>query len=155
MSADRRRGCGSGSTPGGEDGGEGGAVTVWLLGLAVAVLFLGGLSVDLWRVAAERRELAGVVDGAAVAGASVIDEAAFRSSGRVRLDVQGAADAACTYLRVHADPPAGCGGVEATPAAVRVEAERHVPLTLLRALAPGLEPIRLRVSATVEPRSSP
>lgn len=151
MTGHRRPAPRTGSTAGGEDG----TVTIWLLGLAVAVLFLGGLSVDLWRVVAERRELAGIVDGAAVAGASVIDEAAFRSSGQVLLDVHGAVDAACTYLRIHADPPAGCGGVDATPNAVRVEAQRHVPLTLLRALSPGLEPIRLRVSATVEPRPSP
>lgn len=133
---------------------EAGSVTIWMLGLAVAVLFLGGVAVDLWRVAAERRELAGVVDGAAIAGASAIDERRFRATGEVELDVVAAGTAACTYLRVHTDPPVRCGGVAATPTAIRVEAERAVDLTLLRALTPGSGPVRLRVSATVEPRPS-
>lgn len=135
--------------------GEAGSVTIWMLGLAVAVLFLGGIAVDLWRVAAERRELAGVVDGAAIAGASAIDERSFRTTGAVQLDVVAAGGAACTYLRTHTDPPLGCRGVAATPTAIRVEAERAVDLTLLRVLTPGSGPVRLRVSAVVEPRPSP
>lgn len=134
---------------------EGGSVTIWMLGLAVAVLFLGGVAIDLWRIAAERRELAGVVDGAAIAGASAIDERSFRVAGAVQLDVVAAGGAACTYLLTHADPPLGCDGVAATPTAIRVEAERAVDLTLLRVLAPGSGPVRLRVSAVVEPRPSP
>ena len=133
---------------------EAGSITIWLLGLAVGVLFVGGISLDLWRIAAERRALAGVVDGAAVAGASVIDEAAFREHGDVRLDPVGAAAAACTYLRHHAQPASGCGGVRASTFAVRVEVERAVGFTLLRTLLPDLDPVRLRVSATVEPRPS-
>lgn len=133
---------------------EAGSITIWLLGLAVGVLFVGGIGLDLWRIAAERRVLAGVVDGAAVAGASVIDEAAFREHGQVRLDPAGASAAACAYLRYHARPASGCGGVSASSSAVRVEAERAVGFTLLRTLLPDLEPVRLRVSATVEPRPS-
>lgn len=133
---------------------EAGSVTIWMLGLAVAVLFLGGVAIELWRVAAERRELAGVVDGAAIVGASAIDEWSFRTTGEVALDVTAAGAAACTYLRMHTEPPVGCGGVAATPVAIRVEAERAVDLTLLRVLAPGSGPVRLRVSATVEPHPS-
>lgn len=133
---------------------EAGSVTIWMLGLAVAVLLLGGIAVDLWRIAAERRELAGVVDGAAIAGASAIDQRSFRTTGRVELDVAAAGAAACSYLRMHTDPPLGCGGVGATPTVVRVEAERAVDIMLLRVLAPGAGPVRLRVSATVEPRPS-
>ena len=39
---------------------ERGSITFWVLGLAVATLFIGGLSVDLWRVMSDRRELAAV-----------------------------------------------------------------------------------------------
>lgn len=133
---------------------ESGSITLWLLGLAVAVLFVGGIGLDLWRIAAERRELAGVVDGAALVGASVLDETAFRATGAVQLDPDGATAAACSYLRRHARPPASCDGVEATSALVRVEAQRDVRFTLLRTLLPELEPVRLRVSSTVEPRPS-
>lgn len=132
---------------------EEGSITIWMLGLAVSVLFLGGIAVDLWRVAAERRELAGVVDGAAIGAASAIDEAAFRTSGEVRLDVGDARRVACDYLRAHGGLP--CSGIAATHQGVRVEADRTVELTLLRILAPGADPVRLRVSASVEPRPAP
>ncbi len=56
-----------------------GTVTLYVLGLCVAVLFLGGLSVDLWRVVAVRRDLATMADGAAAAAADGIDEASLRA----------------------------------------------------------------------------
>src|SRR6266540_1415895 len=37
---------------------ERGQVTVWMLGLAVMLLFLGGLSLDLWRAFTQRQNLA-------------------------------------------------------------------------------------------------
>jgi hypothetical protein len=64
---------------------ERGTVTLWVLGLCVAVLFLGGLSLDLWRAVGDRRELAGMADAAASAGANGLDENALRA-GRLRLD---------------------------------------------------------------------
>ena len=64
---------------------QGGTVTLWVLGLCVAVMFLGGLSVDLWRVVAVRRDLATMADGAAAAAADGVDEASLRA-GTARLD---------------------------------------------------------------------
>ncbi len=135
-------------------GSQSGSVTFWMLGLAVIVLALGGLSLDLWRVFLERRELAGVVDSAAIAGASAIDENAFRGSGEVRVDPGQAVRAACTYLRAHSDPPASCAGIRVSPTGVEVTASRHVELTLLNLLLPRLErePLPIRASARVEPR---
>ncbi len=136
-------------------GGESGSVTFWMLGLALVVLALGGLSLDLWRVFLERRELAGVVDSAAVAGASAIDETAFRTRGEVRLDPNKAVRAACTYLRAHSDPPASCSAIRASHLGIEVTASRQVELTLLNLLLPRLqrEPLPIRASARVEPRS--
>lgn len=141
----------------GRFGGESGSVTFWMLGLALIVLALGGLSLDVWRVFLERRDLAGIVDAAAIAGASAIDEAAFRRVGEVRIDPTEAARTACAYLRMHSERPISCAGIHADPVGVEVMASREVELTLLNLLLPRVErePLAIRVSARVEPRSAP
>ncbi len=71
---------------------ERGSATMWMIGLSMLLLVLGGLSMDLWRVLAERRLLASVADSAAVAAASALDLAVYRDGespgggGQVRLD---------------------------------------------------------------------
>ena len=65
--------------------GEHGMITLWVLGLAVAVLFLGGIGLDFWRAIAVRREVSVMADAAATAGANGIDESALRG-GRLELD---------------------------------------------------------------------
>ena len=62
-----------------------GTITVWVLGLTVSVLFLGGLGVDLWHAIAVRREVSVMADTAAIAGANGLDESALRG-GRLVLD---------------------------------------------------------------------
>lgn len=64
---------------------EHGTVTLWVLGLCVALMFLGGLSLDLWRAVAVRREMSAMADAAATAGANGLDEPALRG-GVVQLD---------------------------------------------------------------------
>ena len=64
---------------------ERGTMTLWVLGLCIAVLFLGGLSLDLWRVIAVRRSLVAMADAGATAGANGLDQAALRD-GVLRLD---------------------------------------------------------------------
>ncbi len=136
-------------------GAESGSVTFWMLGLALIVLALGGMSLDLWRVFLERRELAGIVDAAAIAGASAIDESAFRSGGEVRVDPAKAVRVACAYLRTHSNPPASCAGIRADQAGIEVTASHKVDLTLLNLLLPRVQrgPLAIRVSARVEARS--
>src|SRR5882672_8332132 len=65
--------------------GEHGMITLWMLGLAVAVLFLGGIGLDFWRAIAVRREVSVMADAAATAGANGLDEASLRG-GRLQLD---------------------------------------------------------------------
>ncbi|MBW3576906.1 MAG: Tad domain-containing protein [Actinobacteria bacterium] len=135
-------------------GGEGGSITLWMLGLCVVVLFLGGINLDLWRVFTARRDLAGWVDGAAVAGASAIDVDVYRATATARLDPAAAEERACRYLATHADPFPGCGGVRATASVIEVAASRQVDLTLMRILMPGQPPLTIDVAAHVEPRRS-
>lgn len=136
-------------------GDDAGWVTLWLLGLALTILALGGLSLDLWRVFGERRELAGMVDAAAAAGVSGIDTERFRATGEVRLDPVEAEALVAANLAAQADLVGLSDvAVETTPTAVTVSASDTVELTLIRALVPA-GPVTVRVVATAEPARSP
>ena len=62
-----------------------GMITLWVLGLAVAVLFLGGIGLDFWRAIAVRREVSVMADAVATAGANGRYEAPLRGR-RLQLD---------------------------------------------------------------------
>jgi len=119
--------------------GQGGfSAPVLVLMVAMMLLIIGGLSVDLWRVLAEHRDVAGLVDGAATAGATGVDTEAIREdpNAPIRLDPAVARARACDYLEVHGDLAADCGspgvGVAIVDASITVRLERDVDLTLLR-----------------------
>lgn len=107
---------------------ERGSVTMWMLGLAFALLTLGVLSVDLWMLIGERRELASVADAAAVAAVSSVDEAAWRSGDGLRLVPAEAEARAWEILGsgVEADVDLDADGVT-----VRVFVRRTVETALL------------------------
>ena len=133
---------------------EEGFVTVWVLGLAMVLLFVGGLSLDLWRAFSERRSLAAAADAAAIAGASGIDEAAFRREGAVRLDPARAETLAYASLDSQTDRRALTGALaEASPERVIVTVSGEVEFTLLR-LFMGGEPLQVNVTASADPRAS-
>ena len=135
--------------------GEAGFVSVWMLGLGVVVLFLGGLSLDLWRAYSVRRTVAQMVDTAADAGASGIDEAAFRGPSQVvQLDPPRAEDLARGALA--ADPASAdleSAEVSAGAQRVTVRASALVPLTLTRVLLADRD-LRVVVTGHAEPRGS-
>lgn len=130
-----------------------GSVTVWLLGMCVVLLFLGGLSVDLWRVMNVRRELVGLADAAAISGATAVDEAALRAGGPPTLDVARARLAVDHRLRGRL-PPGTSARADVSALRVRVELARQVPLSLLAVLLPD-QPLRVVAAAEVEPRRRP
>lgn len=132
---------------------EAGTAIVWMLGLLILVLGLGGLSIDLWRVFSERRALAGLVDAAAVAGASGLDETSLRADTAL-LDPTTAEELAWHNLHSQTDlGPLTAVDVAATPTEVVVAANGEVDLTLLRILAPDRSPVPIYVTTTVKPRS--
>ena len=136
---------------------ERGSVTFWTLGLAVAILFIGGLSVDLWRVMSDRRELAAVADSASAAAASAVDVDHWRQHGQVRL-VDGEADLLAERVVVqHGVANELVGPIEVVVAgdSARVTLMKEVELTLLRLLMVGEEPLLIRVvsSARAAPSS--
>lgn len=136
-------------------GAQRGSITLWLLGLALMLLPLGGLALDLGRSFSERRTLAAAADAAALSGAGALDEARYRADGTVMLDpvlaeqrVRRSLDSqldrgALRDVRVHADE-----------GQVTVELEGVVDLTLLQ-LVHGGAPFPVRVAATARPHLRP
>lgn len=80
---------------------ERGTITIFVLGLCIAVLFLGGSVVDFWRVIAVRRELSAMADAAATAGANGLDQTSLRTGGAA-LDPAQAKSLALSELRQEA-----------------------------------------------------
>lgn len=135
--------------------GEGGFVTLWVLGLTVAMLAIAGVSIDLWRAVATQRSVSTAVDSAAVAGSSGIDEAAYRSSGgqTVVLDVARARSLAESNLASQPDAASLVDVViDVTPDRISVRAGRQVDFTLVRVLQVGQDPAVLHATATADPR---
>jgi hypothetical protein len=136
--------------------GERGSVTLWVLGLSLAMLMLGGIALDLWRGLAVRREVAAVADAAAVAAASGIDEAAWRSFGVLRIHPEPASEEAHRLVALHpfAGALTGPPVVVVAPDGswVSVTVEGRVEWSLLRLVAPGETGARVRATGIAEPR---
>ena len=132
-------------------GGSRGSITLWLLGLAVLLLPLGGLAVDLDGTFSERRALAAAADAAALAGAGALDEARYRADGTVVLDPVAAEARARRSLDEQLDRGSvDAAVVRADRDSVTVEVVGDVDATLLR-LLPGARPFTVRVAATARP----
>jgi Flp pilus assembly protein TadG len=134
---------------------ESGTITLWMLGLCLMLFLLGGISLDLWRAFSERRSLAASADAAAVAGASALDEAAYRSTGAVRLVPADAQRRARASLVDQLDRRAlRDARIEATEDTVIVTVGGSVDFSLLQIVAPGDE-FAITVHATARPQASP
>jgi uncharacterized membrane protein len=126
-----------------------------MLMMLVLVIAVGAISVDLWHLVSEHREVAGVVDGAAISAAGAIDEEALRlDPPRLQIDAERAVDRACNYLQSN-------GGVSLCPGpdarvlvgtdTVSITMRRAVNLTLLKILSgldPGVDTSPIEVGAT-------
>ncbi|MDQ3974200.1 MAG: pilus assembly protein TadG-related protein [Actinomycetota bacterium] len=133
-----------------------GSITVWMLGVCVTLLFLGGISLDLWRVLSERHALAGLVDAAAIAGASGIDEEHFRATGQLQLAPGRAEGLAAANLAAQADKRSlTAWNATASTEQITVTAAGAVEFTLLKVLVPDTGPLAIQVRATAPPRRSP
>ena len=128
-----------------------GMITLWLLGLSVMLLPLGGLGLDLGRAFSERRSLAAAADAAALAGAGALDVAAYRADGTVRPDPILAETRARRSVADQLDDDAiRSVRVRVEDQSVTVEVVGVVDLTLLR-LVRGAEPFTVVASATARP----
>lgn len=110
---------------------EHGTVTLWVLGLCIALMFLGGLSLDLWRAVAVRREMSAMADAAATAGANGLDEPALRA-GVVQLDDARARDLTVRTLGEYPRMPAlDAARIDVAGNRVTVTLRDHVDFSLL------------------------
>jgi hypothetical protein len=130
--------------------GERGSATVFVLGLCVSVLFIGGIGIDLWRAIALRRELSALADAVATSAANGVDPDALRA-GTVVLDGGRVRSLADDTLRLH-DAAAGLDAVEVgvVGGEVVVAVEDRVPMSLLAIFVRG-EPFRVRATAHARP----
>ena len=134
---------------------ERGTITLWILGLCVLLLPLGGLGLDLGRAFSARRSLGATADAAALAGAGALDIAAYRADGSVRLDPTGAEARARRSVADQLDADAvRAVRVHVEADTITVEVEGDVDLTLLRLLR-GAEPFTVIASATARPHVRP
>ena len=134
---------------------ERGTVTLFVLGLCVALLFLGGLSLDLWRAVAARRELSALADSSATAGANGVDETALRN-GRLHLDPERARALAYEALVSTGRIPSLDGArIDINGNTITVTLRDHVDFSLLGLFLGGRHfDIEVHARAEPEERSS-
>jgi len=133
---------------------ERGTITLWVLGLCISLMFLGGLSLDLWRAVADRRELASMADSAATAAANGVDIAALRA-GNVQLDPVRARAIALASL--DGDPHASAlDAIDVTVVGNRVTVtlRDHVRFSLLGIFMGG-QRFDVQVHASAQPEERP
>lgn len=131
--------------------GDEGSVTLWTLGMVLIVLFLGGLTFDLYAGFTARRTLAAAADSAAQAGANALDVAAYRHDGTRQLDPALAEQLAAQSLAGQGLTQLTGQTISADTGSVAVTLEADVDLGLLRIFGDG-EPLHVRVTATGAPR---
>ena len=138
--------------------GQRGSVTLWLLGLGLCLLVLGGLGIDLWTAVTVRARLAGLAEAVATAAASGVSEQHWRQAGTIRLDPSRADALGMSLISTH--PAASL--LDGTPViavgadgrSVGVEVRGSAPLTLLR-LVSGSDRIEIVVSSHSRPHVVP
>lgn len=126
-----------------------GSVTVWMLGLVLVLLGIGGLVLDLWRVLDAKHRVELLADASAVAGAAMLDEAHYRLDGTVALDEGLARERAGVILG--AVPTLDAVVITTSPDAITVRVSERVDLSLLGLLIPSEEAIVVRGSARGSP----
>ena len=130
---------------------ERGSAMLFVLGLCVSALFLGGLSVDFWRAIAARRSLAAMADAGALAGASALDPQALRS-GASRIDSTAARQRVVDELAHESQAHRiATVQIDANAQRVVVTLTQHVDFSLL-GLFGDHQGFTVRVSATADPQ---
>ncbi len=131
-----------------------GSVTIWGLGLTLIIAAFAGLVIDTWRVFADRQDLSGMADSAAIAGATAIDIDHLNETGEVILDAAAAELRALGYLEAQDGWSGEIGyAIVGSPdgASITVALEKDVAFTLLGPLLPGEAPLHVTVTSQASP----
>lgn len=137
----RSRGCG-----------DRGMVTIWALGMVMVLGFFGWMSMDLWSVFAERRELAAAADQSARAGATALDVDRWRTSGVRQLDPTLAEALVIESLAAQDTRELSNVTITATPTEVTVVLEADIASGLVSLFNLGGGDLQVRVTAIGVPR---
>ncbi len=133
---------------------ERGMITLWVLGLTVAVFFLGGIGVDFWRAIAVRREVSMMADAAATAGANGLDESVLRGGG-LELNAARARSLVAAELAAYPDARRLSGErVTVRGAQVTVTLREQVHFSLLGLFMHGGKFV-VQATATAQPQEIP
>ena len=137
-----------------EGRGERGSITIWLLGLGISLLVLGGLGLDLWAAVIVHARLSGLAEAVATAAASGISEDHWRRTGQVRIDPHRAGELGMDLASRHPDrailSDAPRIAVDPNHESVTAHVKGSTRLTLLR-LVSGTDRIEVAVAATARP----
>ena len=136
--------------------GQRGSVTIWGLGLTLIIAAFAGLVIDTWRVFAERQDLSGMADSAAIAGATAIDIDHLSETGEVILDTAAAELRALDYLEAQDGWSGEIGYTivgSADGASIAVVLEKDVDSKLLGPLLPGEAPLHVTVTSRASPNA--
>ena len=126
---------------------ERGSATIWMLGLSLMLLALGGLAMDFWRALTVQVELNALADSAAVVGASGVDEGLHRTTGEVTADEGLARVLVARYLEHEPDVTLVDVSLSSDSTLVTVTVEARVTLGLLRILVDD-DSLTVRASAS-------
>lgn len=129
--------------------GPAGQASVLLVGALIVALAFVGLAADGSRLLLARRDLQSLADGAALAGASALDEAAYRDSAGslLRLDPDRARAEAWSVLAAAGVLAGTDAEVHATADRVEVALRRRVTMTVLRIAGVGSQTVGARAAA--------
>lgn len=127
---------------------ESGAVVPLIAVMLLGLLAMAALVIDGGVLFAARRDLQGLADGAARAGAMAVDEELLRETGAVRLDPAAAKAAAGRYLE--AADFEGAVRIDPDMLSVTVDLEETRPTLMMGLL--GVGTIRVTAHAVARPR---
>ena len=131
-----------------------GSITLWLLGLGMCLLVVGGMGLDMWSVVSIRARLVEVAEAIATRAASGISETHWRDTGQIRLDPARAKKLGKDLASRHSQAGLLDGSPKITVdpefRSVTVQVSGSAPLTLL-ALAVKSGRVEITAFATSQP----
>jgi Flp pilus assembly protein TadG len=131
---------------------ERGSMTIWAMGMSLLLFAVGFLALDLWSGFSARQEAAAIADSAAIAGATALDETAWRA-GVQALDPDTAEARAVGAALAHPVWDASMAvSTSATTEGVTVSVSRSIPFRFIAGLVPG-RVAAVSVSGYAEPRA--
>ena len=137
---------------------ERGSTALPVVLLIFLLLSAGGLGFDLYRLIVTRQTVVGIVDSAAIAGATAVDEERyFESEGEVVvLDAQLARERALASMASQGTTLVSAAiDIAADEQEITVEGAADMDFALLRLLLPTLDTARVQARASSTPRRAP